>query len=117
MKWKYSPQIVQWDITSACNLECRHCRAANLERGVEDISFKQVTSILKQIYVLAPNVSLAVAGGEPLGRKDLRNIFSFVRENLEGINIELLSNGTLIDEKNVGWPFAPRAILRNIRLT
>lgn len=103
MVWRYPPQIVQWDITSRCNLKCQHCRAANLDKTADELSFEQVISILKQIHVLSPEVSLAIAGGEPLARKDLRDIFSFINGNLPEMSIELLSNGTLINKKNIDW--------------
>ncbi|MFH1423972.1 MAG: radical SAM protein [Candidatus Nealsonbacteria bacterium] len=103
MVWQSPPQIIQWDITSRCNLKCRHCRAANLDASTDDLSFDEVTSILKEIGSLAPDAYLALAGGEPLTRKDLKDILVFAKDNLKKISIELLTNATLVNRDNVGW--------------
>ena len=103
MNWQYPPKIVQMDITSRCNLACRHCRASVLDRAAADLTYEQVVSILTQIHAFSPNVALAVAGGEPLMRPDLKDIFYYIKDNLHGMSIELLTNATLITENNVGW--------------
>jgi MoaA/NifB/PqqE/SkfB family radical SAM enzyme len=58
---------------------------------------------MTDIHSLSPHAALAVAGGEPLMRPDLKEIFYFIQNNLSGMNIELLSNATLIDQDNIGW--------------
>lgn len=104
MPWQHPPQLVQWDITSRCNLKCLHCRASNLEEIVEDdLSTEQVFEILNQINDFAPNATLALAGGEPLFRKDLKDIIFYVKNNFPGMSVELLTNATLINPNNVEW--------------
>ena len=103
MGWQHPPKIVQIDITSRCNLACRHCRASVLDTSVADLSLDQITSLMTDIHSLSPHAALAVAGGEPLMRPDLKEIFYFIQNNLSGMNIELLSNVTLIDQDNIGW--------------
>jgi radical SAM protein with 4Fe4S-binding SPASM domain len=68
-----------------------------------DLSFEQVVSILSQIHSFSPNIELAVAGGEPLMRYDLKDIFYHIKDNLPGMNIELLTNATLINQSNIEW--------------
>lgn len=101
MAWIYPPRIVQWDITANCNLRCYHCRAGFVGKQVKDLDFKKVVSVLKKIKHLSPHATLALAGGEPLIRKDLKAILSCVK-NL-GIKVELLTNGTLISQENISW--------------
>lgn len=60
-------------------------------------------SILRQLYEFAPNVCLALAGGEPLMRRGLRGILSWIRSNNERADVELLTNATLINASNIGW--------------
>lgn len=104
MSWQHAPQLIQWDITSKCNLKCLHCRASNLDEIVEDdLNQEDVINILNQINSLSPNVTLALAGGEPMFRKDLKNILYYVKNNFPGISVELLTNATLIDDNNVDW--------------
>ncbi len=101
MTWNHPPRIVQMDITSRCNLRCLHCRASNLDQRTPDMSQEQIQSILTQIHSFSPDVTLAVAGGEPMIRRDLLDIFRFIKDNLNGMNIELLTNATLINSKNI----------------
>ncbi|MBU7026630.1 MAG: radical SAM protein [Theionarchaea archaeon] len=103
MSWQHPPRIVQIDITSQCNLACQHCRASVLDRTTPDLTFEQVVSILTQIHSFSPNVALAVAGGEPLMRPDIKDIFYYIKDNLDGMDIELLTNATLITQNNVDW--------------
>ena len=100
--WGHPPQIIQWDSTARCNLSCRHCRASNLDRATRDLTHEQSIDMLRQADELAPNAALAMAGGEPLVRKDLRQLLEFIRTNLS-LSVELLTNATLINEKNINW--------------
>ena len=103
MNWQYPPRIVQIDITSQCNLACKHCRASVLDKRAVDLTTEQVLSMLTQIHSFSPHVALAVAGGEPLMRPDIKDIFYYIKNNLNGMNIELLTNATLITENNIDW--------------
>lgn len=103
MKWEHSPKLCQIDITSRCNLNCLHCRASNLDSNINDMDYDQVVSLLKQLHRMNPDVVLAVAGGEPLMRKDIKKIFYYIKSDLPGMSIELLTNGTLITSKNIDW--------------
>ncbi len=100
--WTHPPKIIQWDSTSRCNLACKHCRASNLENVKRDMSLEEATKMLIQLNDLAPNAALALAGGEPMMRSDLRAILEFIREKTT-ISVEMLTNATLIDESNVDW--------------
>lgn len=102
MQWQHPPQLVQWDITRGCNLKCLHCRASNLEEIKEDdLTFDQVKAILAKINKLAPDVTLALAGGEPLFRKDISEILIYIKENYPRISVELLTNAILINQGNI----------------
>lgn len=102
-RWKFPPEICQWDITAKCNLKCPYCRATESWDKSEDLDFSVVISILKELFSFAPNIYLAFAGGEPLARNDLKDIMSWVRDNSPSVKIELLSNGTLINGNNIFW--------------
>jgi len=101
--WKIPPEMCQWDITSKCNLRCRHCRATASWKKEGDIPFNEVISILDQLISLAPDVVLAIAGGEPLAREDLREILEWLKKRNSSTAVALLSNATLISEANIGW--------------
>lgn len=103
MSWQHPPKIVQIDITSDCNLACKHCRASVLNKTVADLTTDQVTSMLDEIHSFAPNVALAIAGGEPLMRPDLKNILYYIKDHFRNMDVELLTNATLINEENIDW--------------
>ncbi len=103
MNWQHPPRIVQIDITSQCNLACRHCRASVLDKTTADMTYEQVVSIVTQIHSFSQQVALAVAGGEPLMRPDLKDIFYYIKDNLPKMDIELLTNATLITPENIDW--------------
>lgn len=101
--WKYPPRICQWDITAKCNLKCEHCRATASWQKTKDLDIKIVKSILSQLISFAPYVCLAIAGGEPLMRKDLKEILGWLKRKHSLIRTELLTNGTMIDCENIHW--------------
>lgn len=87
------------DITSLCNLQCVHCYVSQYTHGNkgEDLTFPQVE---KLIYDLASmNVrDVAITGGEPTLRKDIKDIILCVVGN----NIRLgsfFTNGLQVDEQ------------------
>ncbi|VVS93752.1 radical SAM/SPASM domain-containing protein [Desulfoluna spongiiphila] len=97
--WTHPPKIIQWDTTSSCNLNCRHCRASNLDRNDRDLSFAEAVDMLNQVDQMAPGAALAMAGGEPLMRDDLIALMDHIKTNLS-LSIELLTNATLITKNN-----------------
>lgn len=103
MSWNIVPRLCQWDITHKCNLDCIHCRALGLRRGSEDLFLTQIKTILKSLFEFSPKVHMALAGGEPLARPDLREILEFIKKINSETRVELLTNGTLICSENIGW--------------
>lgn len=72
-------------------------------RNSNDLKYEEVTKLLTELYSFVPNVTLAVVGGEPLFRPDLKEILLFARNIFKSSDIEILTNGTLINERNIGW--------------
>ena len=101
-RWQIPPIICQWDVTGRCNLNCRHCRASGLQAAGE-LNLSQAATIIDQLYELSPEVTLALAGGEPLMHPDLEKLMRRIRSKQPNADIELLSNGTLINSSNIGW--------------
>jgi len=96
MKSKNLIRTCHWEITKECNLNCLHCiSAVGNKRELNEKSALNVINILKnwgckEIYF---------TGGELLMRKDIFNILKKAKENK--MKIGLLSNGTLISNKNI----------------
>jgi len=85
--------IIAWELTAACNLSCRYCRAsASHEPDQGELDTDEAKRFVESIAPLKP--MLILSGGEPLLRPDL---FPIIRRAVSlGIRVSLASNGTLI---------------------
>jgi len=94
-----APLDLYWEITSRCNLLCRHCYNESGVRNVEP-SLEQVRSVVNELSTMKLR-SIGISGGEPLIRQDLRTIVEWLRPLT--LSLVLATNGTLIDEESVVW--------------
>ncbi len=85
--------IIAWELTAACNLSCRYCRAsASHEPDQGELDTDEAKRFVESIAPRKP--MLILSGGEPLLRPDL---FQIIRLAVSlGIRVSLASNGTLI---------------------
>lgn len=91
-----TPRSISISITGECNLKCPYCFYANEMEGLKDLSTEQWQNFFKQLKEL--NVmDVSLTGGEAFTHPDLFELIDGVIENRMRYNI--LSNGTLIDEK------------------
>lgn len=84
-----SPYLVDWAITSKCNLECRHCRG--FPQG--EVSTERARKLITEIAELKPGWVI-IEGGEPLLRDDLFWLLGLMRE--KRLEVHLITNGMLI---------------------
>jgi len=68
-----TPQRVYWEVTRACDLACRHCRAeAQPCRAPEELDSAEARRMIDQIAAVgSPRPHLIFTGGDPLKRPDL----------------------------------------------
>ena len=68
-----APMLVYWEMTRACRLACRHCRAeAVLQRSDRELTTAEGERLLDQIVAFGPPFPhLVLTGGDPLRRPDL----------------------------------------------
>lgn len=70
------PFLVFWEITRACALACRHCRAeAQPRRHPDELNREQSRHLLKQLSELKPPM-LILTGGDPLMRHDCMELIT-----------------------------------------
>ncbi|MCQ5376902.1 MAG: radical SAM protein [Candidatus Methanomethylicia archaeon] len=93
-----APFQVVWNITSRCNLKCKHCYAnagtsgnAAAEMGTEDA--KATIDKLSRWGVAV----LAFSGGEPLIRKDILELAKYASSS--GIYVAVATNGVLLSKE------------------
>ncbi len=69
-----SPFLLLWELTRACSLACRHCRArAQRFRNEQELSGVQLEILFDQIEELSCRL-LVLTGGDPFERPDLIEI-------------------------------------------
>jgi mycofactocin radical SAM maturase len=88
-----APLFVIWEITSACNLKCKHCLSNSGKPHSNELSTKEAKKLidsLEKMKVLYINFS----GGEPLLRPDIFELLEYASQKKLGI--DLLTNGALI---------------------
>lgn len=86
-------EIITIQLTSSCNLNCKHCCASEISsRG--NMDFYTIQKIL-QFEPIVFNVS----GGEPMLHPQFLEVSKLLRKKCKG-KIVLTTNGTLINEEN-----------------
>ena len=75
MNFNEAPHIVTWELTRACQLHCRHCRARAIpRRDFRELTLPQIETVLDDIAAMQPKPMVIFTGGDPLERDDLAEI-------------------------------------------
>ena len=76
-----APRRVYWEVTRACDLACRHCRAAAAATADPDeLGTGQALGLIERLADFgAPLPHLVLTGGDPLKRADLFSLIGFAR--------------------------------------
>ncbi|UCB56956.1 MAG: radical SAM protein [Candidatus Omnitrophota bacterium] len=94
----YQPESVSLVITDKCNLRCKTCEYWNQKSKDKNfLSLQDCEELFSELAGCGVR-QIQFTGGEPLLRPDLFSIFHAAKSN--GLEITLLTNGTLINEKN-----------------
>jgi AdoMet-dependent heme synthase len=72
-----SPFLVIWEITRACDLACKHCRASAEPFALPgELTFPQAVTFMDDLKSMGCPI-LIFSGGDPLKRKDLPRLVSY----------------------------------------
>ena len=70
-----TPSRVYWELTRACPLACRHCRAeAIARRAPDELTTRECVRVLEQLAAASPRPHVIFTGGDPLQRPDLTTL-------------------------------------------
>lgn len=76
VNWAFprAPMIVYWELTNACGLACRHCRATAMpDPAPGELSTEQAVALLDEVARFGdPLPHMVFTGGDPLRRHDLK---------------------------------------------
>jgi radical SAM protein with 4Fe4S-binding SPASM domain len=86
-----TPRVL-WEITSRCNLRCRHCYISKGERELPWPEVKQIADSLSNLGI----EEVILSGGEPLLRRDIFEIVDYLHKLGHGVDV--CTNGTLLTD-------------------
>lgn len=91
-----APFLIVWDITTRCNLRCRHCYSTAGRPSPKELTTEEAARVIDDLADMGV-AAIAFSGGEPLLRPDF---FDLVREARDrGIFPAVATNGTLITKE------------------
>ncbi len=95
--FKFSLRLLAFEVTKACNLACKHCRAtAQLTPSEDQLSFEEAKGLIKELPKTGDPI-IIFTGGEALLREDIFDLIEFAHSCK--VKSVLSSNGTVIDKK------------------
>ncbi len=95
-----TPLNIYWEITQACALACRHCRAEAVpEPDPRELTFEEGVQFLRQIRDFGdPLPQLILTGGDPLARRDLFELIDEAHRLEIGVSITPAATASLTRE-------------------
>lgn len=79
MPFENSPHLVFWEVTKACPLTCRHCRANSIEKPLPDeLTTREGKRLLEDISTFG-KVVVVFTGGDPLSRNDIFELMDYAK--------------------------------------
>lgn len=84
------PEIICFEVTNRCNLDCLHCNKIINTQPVKDISVDLVDRVLTQAKPFNPRI-VALTGGEPTVHKDFERLVATVDRH--DIDYTIATNG------------------------
>jgi len=92
--------VLIWNLIRRCNLTCKHCYSISADKDFPgELSTEAVFGVMDDLKRFRVPV-LILSGGEPLLRSDIYDVARRAKEM--GFYVGLSTNGTLIDESNIG---------------
>ncbi len=73
-----APMVIFWEITRACALACRHCRArAQPKRNPRELTTEEGFTLLDQMADFGNRPIVIITGGDPLMRRDVFDLIGY----------------------------------------
>ena len=74
-----SPLLVIWEVTRACQLACKHCRADAINvRHPKELTLEEGKHLLDEIVEMGTPL-VVFSGGDPLQRTDLEDLIRYAK--------------------------------------
>jgi radical SAM protein len=84
-----APRRIYWEVTRACSLACRHCRAeASPNADPDELSPEEGLALLDRVAAFGvPRPHVIFTGGDPLEREDLFDLIAHARSLGLGVSV------------------------------
>ncbi|MBV0900546.1 radical SAM protein [Haloarcula salina] len=87
------PLVLIWELTQACELACKHCRAdAQPRRHPDELSTAEGKALLDQAREFGEGQLVVLSGGDPLAREDVSELIEYGTG--QGLRMTLTPSGT-----------------------
>jgi radical SAM protein len=87
------PFVLVWELTQACDLTCKHCRAdAQPERHPLELTTEEGKALLDEARRFGENQLVVLSGGDPLVREDVADLVAYGAD--QGLLMTLTPSGT-----------------------
>lgn len=92
LDFSQTPFVAIWEVTRACDLACRHCRAEAInKRNPDELSTEEGYNLIDKIRSMGTHI-LVLSGGDPVKRED---IFDLIRYGaLSGLRMATIPAAT-----------------------
>jgi radical SAM protein len=103
--FRHSPMLVFYELTQACDLVCRHCRAcAQARPDPAELDTESSKRLIEQLTEFPESPMLILTGGDPLKRAD---VFSLIEHAVSlGVEVSITPSAT---------PLVTREAIRRMR--
>lgn len=87
------PFVLVWEVTQACELACKHCRADALpERDPRELTTEEGRALLADVRKFGENQLVVLSGGDPLIREDVFELVDYGTDL--GLAVTMTPSGT-----------------------
>lgn len=93
-----APLNVEWELTNACNLRCRHCYVRAETRLQKELTTQEALNLIDELDQIGVS-DITLSGGEPFLREDIWQIIQEIRTR--EIPFILYTNGTLLNKQKI----------------
>jgi AdoMet-dependent heme synthase len=94
-----APLYVVWEISLRCNLRCLHCYSAASKPHPGEFTTEEAKGVIRQLAD-AGVIILGLSGGEPMLRKDWRELVATAVDS--GLLVSIGTNGTPVTKRVAG---------------
>lgn len=87
------PFVLIWELTQACELACKHCRAeAEPDRHPEELTTEEGKELLDDAAAFGDGQLVVLSGGDPLARDDVTELVAYGTD--QGLRMTMTPSGT-----------------------